>query len=112
MLTIYADGEGDRGALGISRLVDFLNNEGHCTRLGARFGKGPVGDILRAEYYATGLFPHGRWDKEKGLANVAWNEPLKATGSSSRWRNAGSAVIEALSRSVFPQSRQLSRHRA
>ena len=66
MFAISADGEQDRGPLGISGLVDQLNGEGLRTRLGARFGKGPVGAILRAEYYVTGLFPHGRWARETG----------------------------------------------
>ena len=63
---LYDIGLDDTGPLGIAGVVDYLNDNGYRTRLGARFGKGPVGDILRAEFYATGLYPYGAIDRTSG----------------------------------------------
>jgi site-specific DNA recombinase len=57
---LYADGLDGSPALGIADLVRWLNERGFRTRLEARFGKGPVGAILRAKYYASGEFLHGQ----------------------------------------------------
>lgn len=63
---LYADGDSRHPPMGIARLVDWLNRQGYTTRLGARFGKGPIGTILRADYYTTGQFAHGAEDRETG----------------------------------------------
>ncbi len=75
---MYADGAGERPPLGIADLVSHLNDHGYRTRLGARFGKGAVSDILRASYYVTGRFMHGRTkDGEgKGGAGIAIPIPI------------------------------------
>jgi site-specific DNA recombinase len=59
MFKLYASGAGEVPPLGIAMLVDHLNDRGYRTRLGARFGKGAVGNILRSTYYVDGKFWHG-----------------------------------------------------
>lgn len=66
MFELYADGDERTAPLGITNLVIWLNKNGYRTRMGARFGKGPVGAILRTDYYATGMFAHGAIDKATG----------------------------------------------
>ena len=56
---LYATGEGNSGPLGVKDTCKWLNSHGYRTRLNAAFGVGPVHAILKASYYATGLWPYG-----------------------------------------------------
>ena len=63
---LYDVGVGESGPLGIAGIVDYLYDNGYTTRLGARFGKGQIGQILRSAFYATGLYPYGAVDRKTG----------------------------------------------
>jgi site-specific DNA recombinase len=77
---LYADGACETPPLGIAMLVNYLNDYGYRTRLGARFGKGAVGKILRAAYYVTGQFMHGsggeRLEADSGQSGIAIPIPI------------------------------------
>ena len=54
MFSLYLDGDGTSGPLGVKETTKWLNSHGYRTRRGATFGVGPVHRILTDACYATG----------------------------------------------------------
>lgn len=55
MFDLYAYGDGKSGPMGIKEITKRLNAAGHRTRMGSRFGVGPVHCILTNPVYVVSL---------------------------------------------------------
>ncbi len=59
IFTLYAQGDGASGPLGVKGVTKWLNAHGYRTRKGATFGVGPVYGILTNRSYAYGKYLYG-----------------------------------------------------
>ena len=59
IFTLYAQGDGASGPLGVKGVTKWLNGHGYRTRKGATFGVGPVYGILTNRSYAYGKYLYG-----------------------------------------------------
>ncbi|MBI2715156.1 MAG: recombinase zinc beta ribbon domain-containing protein [Rhizobiales bacterium] len=64
--SLYPEGDGTSGPLGVKETTKWLNSHGYRTRRGATFGVGLVHKILTNASYATGRSPYGRRDSCNG----------------------------------------------
>lgn len=69
MFRLYAEGDGNRGPMGVKDVAKWLNEHGYRTRKGATFGIGPVHGILTNRCYATGKWPYGVRNARTGQLN-------------------------------------------
>jgi DNA invertase Pin-like site-specific DNA recombinase len=67
---LYLEGDGGRGSLGIKEIAKTLNARGVRTRLGARFGVGPVHKILTNPIYI------GEWRFNRRDAKTGREKPV------------------------------------
>ncbi len=56
---LYSEGDGTSGPLGVKDTTKWLNEHGYRTRLGHRFGVGPLHVILTNRAYAYGTYQYG-----------------------------------------------------
>ena len=66
IFSLYLEGDGTAGPLGVKQTTSWLNSHGHRTRGGSTFGVGTVHKILTNACYATGLWPYGKRDSRNG----------------------------------------------
>ena len=66
IFSLYAEGDGTSGPLGVKDTGKWLNARGYRTRRGATFGVGPIHGILTNACYATGKWPYGRRNSRTG----------------------------------------------
>ena len=66
MFSLYLEGDGTSGPLGVKETTKWLNSHGYRTRRGATFGVGPVHRILTDACYATGRRPYGKRNSRSG----------------------------------------------
>ena len=59
IFTLYLEGDGSSGPLGVKGVTTWLNAHGYRTRKGATFGIGALHAILTNRCYATGKWPYG-----------------------------------------------------
>lgn len=59
IFTLYLQGDGSSGPLGVKGVTTWLNDHGYRTRKGATFGIGALHAILTNRCYATGKWPYG-----------------------------------------------------
>jgi hypothetical protein len=64
--TLYLEGDGTTGPLGVKETTKWLNSHGYRTRRGATFGVGPVHRILTDTGYATGRRSYGKRNSRNG----------------------------------------------
>ena len=64
---LYAHGDGQSGAMGVKEVTKYLNAKGYRTRLGRRFGVGPVYSILTNPIY-IGSWSFNKRDSKTGQA--------------------------------------------
>ena len=69
IFNLYLNGLPGQGPLGVKGVVNVVNAQGLRTRKGARFGVGPLHNILTSRYYADGEYRWGEWDQDTGEAN-------------------------------------------
>ena len=66
---LYAHGDGRSGPMGVKEVTKYLNAKGHWTRLGGRFGVGPVHGILTNPVYI------GSWSFNKRNSKTRQAKP-------------------------------------
>ena len=66
IFSLYLEGDGTTGPLGVKQTTSWLNSHGYRTRGGSTFGVGTVHKILTNACYATGLWPYGKRDSRNG----------------------------------------------
>ena len=59
IFTLYLEGDGSSGPLGVKGVTTWLNDHGYRTRKSAAFGIGALHAILTNRCYATGKWPYG-----------------------------------------------------
>ena len=69
LLALYLEGDGTSGPLGVKEVAKTLNAREIRTRLGARFGVGPVHKILTNPIYV------GEWRFNRRHAKTGWEKP-------------------------------------
>jgi hypothetical protein len=66
IFSLYLEGDGVTGPLGVKMTTSWLNSHGYRTRGGSTFGVGTVHKILTNACYAAGLWPYGKRDSRNG----------------------------------------------
>ena len=69
IFTLYAEGDGTSGPLGVKETTKWLNAHGHRTRKGSTFGVGPLHGILTNRCYAHGKCNYGVRNARTGQLN-------------------------------------------
>jgi site-specific DNA recombinase len=66
MYSLYLEGDGATGPLGVKETTKWLNSHGYRTRRGSTFGVGPVHKILTNTCYPSGQWPYGQRNSRDG----------------------------------------------